>query len=98
MSRESTESMDILQMGGSNSGVVRQGCYLSSTHFSIFLERIMYEALDDHKGSVSMRGLFITNFCFANENVIKADEEEEANVLVDCLDTTTTKYKMETGS
>ena len=29
---------------------VREVCLLSTTLFNIFLERIMYEALDDHEG------------------------------------------------
>ena len=43
----------------------------------------MYEALDDHEGSVSIRGRLITNFRFADDVVVNAEEEEEAGVLVD---------------
>ena len=60
----------------------------------------MCEAFDDHEGSVSIRGRLITNFRFANDIVVNAEEEaeeEEAGVLVDRLDTTTTMYKMEIG-
>ena len=74
---------------------IRQGCLLSQTLFHIFLEKIMYEALDDHEGSVSIGGRLITNFCFADDFVVNAEVEEEAGVLVDRLDTTTTRYKME---
>ena len=62
---------------------------LSPTLFNIFLERIMCEALDDHEGNVSIGGRLITNFRFA--------EEEEAGILIDRLDRTTTRYKMEIG-
>ena len=55
----------------------------------------MYEALDDHEGSVSIGGRLITNFRFADD--INAEEEEEAGVLIDRLDRTTTRYKMEIG-
>ena len=74
---------------------VQQGCLFSPTLFNIFLERIMCEALDDHEGSVSIGGRLITNFSFADD--IDAEEEEEVGVLVDRLDTTTTRYKMEIG-
>ena len=57
----------------------------------------MCEALDDHEGSVSIGGRLITNFRFADDIVVNAEEEEEAGVLVDRLDTTTTRYKMEIG-
>ena len=66
------------------------------TLFNIFLERIMCEALDDHEGSVSIRGRLITNFRFADDIVVNA-EEDEAGILIDRLDRTTTRYKMEIG-
>ena len=76
---------------------VRQGCLLSPTLFNIFLERIMCDALDDHEGSVSIGGRLITHFRFADDIVVNAEEEEEAGVLIDRLDRTTTRYKMEIG-
>ena len=65
---------------------VRQGCLLSPTLFNIFLERICVRLLADHEGSVSIEGRLITNFHFADDIVVNA-EEEEADVLVDRLDT-----------
>ena len=38
-----------------------------------------------------------TNFHFADDIVVNAEEEEETGILVDRLDTTTTWYKMEIG-
>ena len=68
-----------------------------TTLFNIFLERIMCEALDDHEGSLSIGGRLITNFRFEDDIVVNAEEEEEAGSLVDRLNTTTTRYKMEIG-
>ena len=76
---------------------VRQGCLLSPTLCNIFLERIMCEALGDHEGSVSIGGRLNTNFRFADDIVVNAEEEEEAGVLIDRPDRTTTRYKMEIG-
>ena len=83
--------------GFRNTVGIRQWCLLSPTLFHIFLERIMCEALDDHEGSVSIGGRLITNFHFADNIVVNAEEEKEGGVLVDRLDTTTTRYKMEIG-
>ena len=61
---------------------------------------MMCEELDNHEGCVSIRGWFITNFRFADyivDTVVNAEEEEEANILVDHLDTIITMYEMETG-
>ena len=57
----------------------------------------MCEALGDHEGSVSIGRRLITNFRFADNIVVNAEEEEEAGVLVCRLDITTTMYKMEIG-
>ena len=51
----------------------------------------MCEALDDHEGSISIGGRLITNFRFADDIFINAEEEEEAGALVDRLDTNTTE-------
>ena len=61
------------------------------------LERIRYEALDGHECSVSIGRRPITNFRFANDIVVNEEEKEEADILVDRLDTTTTRYKIEIG-
>ena len=53
----------------------------------------MCEALDDHEGSVSIEGRII-----ADDIVVNAEEEDEASVLIDRLDRTTIRYKMEIGS
>ena len=78
---------------------VQQRCLLSPTLFNNFLERIMCEALDDHEGSVSIGGRLITNFRFADDIVVNAEEEEEeeTGILIDRFDRTTTRYKMEIG-
>ena len=57
----------------------------------------MCEVLDDHEGSVSIRGRLITNFRFADDIVVNAEEEEAGILVEDRLDTTTTRYKMEIG-
>ena len=53
----------------------------------------MCEALDDHEGSVSIGGRPITSFRLADNIVVNSEEEEKADVMVDRLDTTTTRYK-----
>ena len=77
---------------------VQQGCLVSPTLLNIVLEKIKCEALNDHECRL------ITNFRFADDIVVNAEEKEEAGVLVDgridflsTFDTTTTRYKMETG-
>ena len=74
---------------------VRQGCLLSPTLFNIFLERVMSDALEEHDGKVSIGGRNITNLQFADDIDALAKEEQELEALVESLDKTCTRYKME---
>ena len=75
---------------------VRQGCLLSPTLFNIFLERIMSDALEEHDGKVSIGGRnIITNLRFADDIDALAEGEQELEALVESLDKTCTRYKME---
>ena len=73
----------------------RQGCLLSPTLFNIFLERTMSDALQEHDGKVSIGGRNITNLQFADDIDALAEEEQELEALVESLDKTCTRYKME---
>ena len=55
----------------------RQGSLLSSTLFSIFLDRIMTDALEGHEGTVSIESTRITNLRFADDIDGFVGEEEE---------------------
>ena len=71
---------------------VRQECLLSPILFNIFLERIMTDALEGHKGSVSIGGRTITNLRFADDIDGLTGEEEELANLVERLDKAATAY------
>ena len=77
---------------------VRQECLLSPTLFNIFLERIMSDALEEHDGKVSIGGRNITNLRFADDIDALAEEEQELEALVESVDKTCTRYKMEISS
>ena len=68
---------------------------LSPTLFNIFLERIMSDALEEHDGKVIIGGRNITNLRFADDIDALAEEEQELEALVESLDKTCTRYKME---
>ena len=55
----------------------------------------MRDALEDHKGTVSIGGRTITNLCFAGNIDGLAGEEEELAKLVEHLDKASTAYSME---
>ena len=55
----------------------------------------MTDALEDHKGTVSIRGRTITNLRFADDIDGLAREEEELANLVERLDKVSTAYGME---
>ena len=55
----------------------------------------MSDALEEHDGKVSIGGRNITNLRFADEKDALAEEEQEVEALVESLDKTCTRYKME---
>ena len=63
--------------------------------FNIFLEQIMSDALEEHAGKVSIGGRNITNLRFADDIHALAEEEQVLEALVESLDKTGTRYKME---
>ena len=67
----------------------------SAVLFNIFLERITTDALEDHKGTVSIGGRTITNLRFADDIDGSAGEEEELAKLAERLDKASTAYSME---
>ena len=67
----------------------------SVTFFNIFLERIMSDALEEDDGKVSIGGRNITNLRFADDIDALAEEEQELEALVESLDKTCSRYKME---
>ena len=55
----------------------------------------MSDALEEHDGMVSIGGRTITNLQFANDIDALAEEKQELEALVESLDKTCTRYKME---
>ena len=55
----------------------------------------MSDSLEEHDGKVSIGGRNITNLRFADDIDALAEEEQELEVLVESLDKTCTRYKME---
>ena len=74
---------------------VRQGFLLSPTLFNIFLERIMLEALEEHKGTVSIEGRNITNLRFANDIDGLAGSSREVKDLVHLSNQVSIRFGME---
>ena len=55
----------------------------------------MSDALEEHDGKVSIGGRNITNLRFADDIVALAEVEQALEALVESLDKTCTRYKME---
>ena len=55
----------------------------------------MSDALEEHDGKVSIGGRNITNLRFADDIDALAEEEQELEALVESLNKTCTRYKME---
>ena len=67
----------------------------ASPRNNIFLERILPDALEEHDGEVSISDRNITNLRFADYIDALAEVEQEVEALVESLDKTCTRYKIE---
>ena len=65
---------------------VRQGCLLSPTLFIIFLERMMFNALEEQDGTINIGSRNITNLQFADDIDALAEKERTLEALVKSLD------------
>ena len=74
---------------------VRTGSYLSSTLFQIYIERIMSDALEEHDREVSISSRNTINLQFVEDIDAIAEEDQEQETLVESLNRTCTRYKME---
>ena len=74
---------------------VGQGCSMYPPSSTFFFERIMSNALEEHDGKISISGKPITNLRFADDIDALFEEEQELKALVESLDKTCTRYKME---
>ena len=94
------DALSAVQINGSTgewfrtTGGVRQGFLLSPSLFNIYLERIMPGALEELVGKASIGGRTITNLRFT-DGIASLEEEQELEALVENLDKTCTRYKME---
>ena len=57
----------------------------------------MSDALEDHKGGVSIERRIFINFRFADGIVVDAEEEEDPDDIVISMNTACTRYRMEMG-
>ena len=55
----------------------------------------MSNALEEHDGKISIVGRNITNLRFVDDIDVLAEDEQELEALVENLDKTCTRYKME---
>ena len=60
-----------------------------------FFDWIMSDALEEHDGKVNIGGRNITNLRFADDIDALSEEEQELEALLESLDKTCTRYKME---
>ena len=90
------EATRAVQMNGSIGNWFRTTVGVGSPIlFTIFLEQILPDALEEHDGKVSIGGRNITNPRFDDDIDALAEEEQELEALVVSLEKACTRYKME---
>ena len=66
---------------------VRQGCVLSPSLFSAFLEEIVSRKVEELTGGVCVQGLLVNNLRFADDIALITDNSNELQDLTNRLNT-----------
>ena len=77
---------------------LRHGRLLSPTLINIFLNWIMSDTLEEYGRRISIGSRNITNLEFADDIDAPAEKVQELEALVESLDKTCTRYKMEVSA
>ena len=74
---------------------VRQGCVLSPSLFSVFLEEIVSRKVEELTGGVCVQGLLVNNLRFADDIALTTNNSNELQDLTNKLNTESTRFGME---
>ena len=85
----------ITTVSGSEPRYVLEGCLLSPTLFSLFLERIMTDALKDFEGGVKYAGRRIRDSRFADDIDLMEESEERIQEVTRRVEKASKKLGME---
>ena len=81
--RKQQLELDMEQQTGPKGKGVCQGCILSPSLFNLFAEYIMRNAgLDEAHAGIKIAGRNISNFRYADDTTLKAENEEELKRLL----------------
>ena len=73
---------------------VRQGCLLSPLLFSIYVERMMMEAMDGSKQGIKVGGQLVRDVRFADDQAMLDETESGLQIVMDRLSHTAEDYGM----
>ena len=73
---------------------VRQGCLISPILFSLYAEKMMFEAFDDCELGIRIGGSRTRDVRFADDQAMIANNEAELQEIIDRLNTLAKKYNM----
>ena len=77
---------------------VTEGCVLSPSLFSVFLEETVSRTVKELIGGVCVQGLQVNNLRFADDIALITDESNELKLLTNRLNTESTRFRVENSA